>query len=300
MIKTKHFKSIFFFLAKAIFFLIFVLLFLKHASKSNLDFSNINLVRPWAWVICLALVGLNWWFEWKKWKLTIQAIQESENSNNLSAFASGIVSGFLTPALSGNFLGRVMYYDKSKRWKITNYALLANFGQFWISVFGGILALFWLKDLLHVTTIRIAILISISIIALILYFSFEFLFNSVSVFRIKSLVLQVKNGPSRPLLLVLSIGRHLIFILQYCLALMAFGVEINIEVLAMIQVVFLAITLTPSLFFGKIIVRETLAVTFFGMLSIPMMPILLASFSTWCINLLLPAIISLIYMKRRK
>ncbi len=289
-----------FFFLKAILFVVFVLLFIKHVGKSNVDFSKITLVKPWAWLLCFFFVGFNWWFEWKKWKLTLKSIQESENPNNLSAFASGIVSGFLTPALSGNFLGRVMYYDKSKRWKITNYSLLSNFGQFWISIFGGILALHWLQPTLHVSSVRIAVLLTFAIVLLILFFSFEFLFNSVNVFRIKSLVLQVKNGPSRPLFLLLSMGRHSVFILQYCLALMAFGVEINTAVFAMIQVVFLAITLTPSLFFGKIIVRETLAVTLFSIIGVQTLPVILASFSTWLINLLFPAIVSLAYMKRRK
>lgn len=300
MIKTKQYKSYLFFFLKAILFIVFVLLFIKHVGKSNLDFSKTTLVKPWAWLLCFFFVGFNWWFEWKKWKLTLKAIHETSNPNNISAFASGIVSGFLTPALSGNFLGRVMYYDKSKRWKITNYSLLSNFGQFWISIFGGIIALYWLQSILHVSSVRIAILLTFAIVLLILFFSFEFLFNSVSVFRIKSLVLQVKNGPSRLQFLLLSIGRHGVFILQYCLALMAFGVEINVAIFAMIQVVFLAITLTPSLFFGKIIARETLAVTLFSIIGIQTLPVILASFSTWLINLLFPAIVSLAYMKRRK
>ena len=289
-----------FFFLKAILFVSFVFLFIKHVGKSNLDFSKIILVKPRAWLLCFFLVGFNWWFEWKKWKLTLKAIHETSNPNNISAFASGIVGGFLTPALSGNFLGRVMYYEKSKRWKITNYSLLANFSQFWISIFGGIIALFWLQKTFPISTMRITILLTFSVVLLILFFSFEFLFNTVSFFRLKSLILQVKNGPSRTLLLLLSSGRHLVFILQYCLSLSAFGVELNGTVFAMIQVIFLATTLTPSLFFGKIIVRETLAVTLFSFIGIHALPVVLASFSTWFINLFFPAIVSLTYMQRRR
>jgi hypothetical protein len=61
-----------------------------------------------------------------------------------------------------------------------------------------------------------------------------------------------------------------------------------------------AITATPSLFLGKIIVRETIALTILSMAGIAGPIILLAAFSTWIINQMLPVIIATLLLKKER
>tara|TARA_B110000879_G_scaffold135106_1_gene176762 strand:+ start:120 stop:329 length:210 start_codon:yes stop_codon:yes gene_type:complete len=58
------------------------------------------------------------------------------------------------------------------------------------------------------------------------------------------------------------------------------------------------ITVSPSLFFGKIIVRETIALTILSLAGITGPTILLAAFSTWFINQIVPVLIATLLLKK--
>jgi hypothetical protein len=60
----------------------------------------------------------------------------------------------------------------------------------------------------------------------------------------------------------------------------------------------MAVTLTPSLFLGKIVVRESIAVAILGFAGIAPIPVLLSSLSTWLLNLIIPAIWASLKIKK--
>jgi len=61
-----------------------------------------------------------------------------------------------------------------------------------------------------------------------------------------------------------------------------------------------AVTAAPSLLLGKIIVRETIALSVLSMGGIAGSVILLAAFSTWMINQILPVIIATLLLKKER
>jgi hypothetical protein len=72
------------------------------------------------------------------------------------------------------------------------------------------------------------------------------------------------------------------------LALYAFSGQFSLIIFVWISVVFLLVTLAPSLFLGKIIIRESIAVAVLTLVGFESTPVLFASLSTWVINLILP------------
>jgi len=235
-----------------------------------------------------------------KWKEILIAIDEKTNSNNLTAFASGIVSSFLTPSLSGNFLGRMYYYDKNKRWKITGYSVLANFSQFLVSILFGIMAVQFIPMFFEVKNWVLYLISFVSLLLFGLYFFGEKVFKNVSITRLQSLFIQIEYGPARLKLLFLSFLRYIVFVTQYALALNAFGEKINTTILGLIAIIFLLVTLTPSLFFGKVVVRESISISVFSFAGMDPLTAAFASFATWIFNLLIPAMIALIFVKKKK
>ena len=298
MTKTTYFRSFLSFFLKGILFCFFIYLLVER--RDSIDFSGFQIVNYFSLIGCLLLTPLNWFFEWKKWKEILIAIEEKDNSNNATAFASGIVSSFLTPSLSGNFLGRMFYYEKSKRWKITGHSLVANFSQFLISILFGIVALLFIPKLFEVKNWAIYLIWFISLSMLMLFFFGDKILKNVPITKLQSLFIQMEKGPSRFKILFLSLLRYLVFIAQYALALNAFGEKINLTLLSLIAVIFFLITLTPSLFFGKVIVRESIAVSVFSYVGMGSIPAAFASFTTWIFNLLIPAMIALIFVKNKK
>ncbi|MFM7684113.1 MAG: hypothetical protein ACKO7P_15425 [Bacteroidota bacterium] len=298
MTKSSYFRSLLSFFSKVILFCFFIYLLIERGD--SIDFARFQIVNYSSLFICLLLIPLNWLFEWMKWKEILIAIDEKTNSNNLTAFASGIVSSFLTPSLSGNFLGRMYYYDKNKRWKITGYSVLANFSQFLVSILFGIMAFQFIPMFFEVKNWVLYLISFVSLLLFGLYFFGEKVFKNVSITRLQSLFIQIENGPARLKLLFLSFLRYIVFVTQYALALNAFGEKINTTILGLIAIIFLLVTLTPSLFFGKVVVRESISISVFSFAGIDPLTAACASFTTWIFNLLIPAMIALIYVKKKK
>lgn len=279
---------------KGIIFSFFIFLLISRSQK--VDISKLEIQSFWALIGCMALTPLNWLFEWFKWKLILDKLDEKNNTNNFIAFVSGIVSSFLTPSLSGNFLGRIMFYDKSKRWKITILSVIANFSQFLVSIVFGLMGLFLNQSIPFKS--NAFLLISGSVIIILFYFFGENLVKKIPINKFQMFCNQMSINSSRLNFLLLSFMRFIIFIIQYILALNAFGIEITLETIYLILTVFLFITLTPSLFFGKIMVRESIAVTIFGYAGHETLPVIFASFTTWFFNLFLIALIALFIVKK--
>ena len=281
-----------------------ILVYLLYNRLNKLDwnerqFDNFQLLP---FLLCFVLVPLNWYFEWVKWELLVRTIKEEKNPNKLRAFVSGIVSSFLTPAFSGNFLGRIIYFEANKRWKLTVYSMVSNFSQFTVSMFFGAIAgiiLLYEKES-YFSDLSIGLFIGATITSLLIYFFGETLASPIKIQRVQSMVLLVKKGPSRLKIIAVSLLRYLVFLLQFSLALSAFGVDFEYLNLLWIALVYMAVTLTPSLFFGKIVMRESIAVSILTLAGIATFPILLASLTTWFFNLLIPTFVSVFFIKFKR
>lgn len=281
-----------------------ILVYLLYSRLEKLDwserqFDDFQLIP---FIVCFLFVPLNWYFEWLKWEFLLQSINEEKNSNRFTAFVSGIVSSFLTPAFSGNFLGRIIYFEANKRWKLTVYSMVSNFSQFTVSMFFGAIAgiiLLYEKES-YFSELSIGLFIGATITSLLIYFFGETLASPIKIQRVQSMVLLVKKGPSRLKIIGVSLLRYLVFLLQFSLALSAFGVPFEYLNLLWIALVYMAVTLTPSLFFGKIVMRESIAVSILTLAGIATFPILLASLSTWFFNLLIPTFVSVFFIKFKR
>ena len=298
MTKSSYFRSFLSFFSRGILFCFFIYLLIERSD--SIDFTRFQIVNYSSLIICFLLTPLNWFFEWMKWKEILIAIDEKDNSNNFTAFSSGIVSSFLTPSLSGNFLGRMYFYDKNKRWKITVFSIVSNFSQFLVSILFGIIALKLIPVFFEVKNWILLLIWVFTLLLLGIFFFGEKVFKNLSITRLQSLFIQIENGPSRLKLLFLSFLRYLVFVTQFALALNAFGEKVNSTLLGLIAIVFLLITLTPSLFFGKVVVRESISISVFSFAGLDPLTAAFASFSTWIFNLLIPAMIALIFVKNKK
>ena len=281
-----------------------ILVYLLYSRLEKLDwserqFDDFQLIP---FIVCFLFVPLNWYFEWLKWELLLQSINEEKNPNRFTAFVSGIVSSFLTPAFSGNFLGRIIYFEANKRWKLTVYSMVSNFSQFTVSMFFGAIAgiiLLYEKES-YFSELSIGFFIGATITSLLIYFFGETLASPIKIQRVQSMVLLVKKGPSRLKIIGVSFLRYLVFLLQFSLALSSFGIAFEYLNLLWIALVYMAVTLTPSLFFGKIVMRESIAVSILTLAGMATFPILLASLTTWFFNLLIPTFVSVFFIKFKR
>jgi uncharacterized membrane protein YbhN (UPF0104 family) len=252
----------------------------------------------WLWILlAFCLVVINYWFEFSKWNLILKSLFSTVGwSLKIQSFFAGIITGMITPNMQGNFLGRMYYFPKNQRVNITLLTLVANFGQFLVTMILGLIALLFLhetKDYFVFYSLIIALLI-------LFYFYFErinWLQKKFKWFRRIALILQ-KNKLLRWQFLTRSIGRNFIFSLQLMLILKSFGAPFSWETYMLIWKLYLFITLSPSLFLGKLIIRESISLYVLSPLLLQEWSIVFSSLIIWVINLLIPTIIGLFVSKK--
>lgn len=291
MYKTKQIKSISSPLLRILAFVAVLLVFYFQMQNKKFSWNEIPSINYFPLVFLVLLMPLNWWLEWKKFKIMVSSMKDENDSNNKSAFYAGMLTGFLTPAMVGNFIGRNMYYPKSDRWRLTVYTMMGNYAQFVISITIGGLGLLYLHFDHHqhyLSTWQLALTITLIILPLALFIFCRPILQFLPLQRAQTAALALKNGPSMNSLFGFSALRYLVFLLQFSLALSAFSNQFSLIICVWISVVFLLVTLAPSLFLGKIIIRESIAVAVLTLVGFEATPVLFASLSTWVINLILP------------
>lgn len=280
--------------------------FYQQLSKISISsFSEIKLVAPLALVGAILLVCLNWYLEFLKWRLSVQLVHKESSTNiQFKSFMAGVLSGFLTPNLLGNFVGRMYYFKRVHRSSIILLSLLANSAQFLASMLFGLVSLYVLVFPFQIKEnliLAIQLLAGVMVLfALVYYFFFEYYYPGY--FKIKkwfTIFLQrLKNAHFlRMKLLLLSLMRHFVFSLQYVLVLYAFGIEFQVEVFVLIWNVFFWSTLIPSLWFGKLLIRESVAIWIFTQNGYAGEVVLLASVIIWLVNQGLIALVSVPFLK---
>jgi len=298
VIKAKQFRSILFLMLKlGVLCAVAFLLFKKvNAFPSGYELpANVNISLA---LLFLGFMPVNWFIEWLKWK-AIVASKNIDSAVRWHSFLSGIVSSVVTPAYAGNFIGRMLYFDKKDRKEIILNTLVSNGSQFMISIVIGVCS-FAILYRPEISILEHLLMISILIIGFGLYFFGDTILSKIPLAFFRELDLVLVSKSLRAKLLILSSLRYLTFIVQFFIALMVFEASFDLQLFLWIAFMFGAITAAPSLFFGKIIVRETIALTVLSLAGIAGPIILLAAFSTWLINQMLPVLIATLLLKKRQ
>lgn len=303
MLKTKQNRKNIFNLAKLILFI--GVLFLVYWQVSQFEASswdNFKISNPISLVVAVLFVFPNIWLAYYKWKTTLRLVAPKEKGKVIrQSFFAGVVTGMLTPNMVGNFIGRFYYFERIYRIPIILFTLLSNYAQFLASLTFGWFAILFVGEVYSIEPSKtlLVFLGSGLVVAYLLYF---FIDNFLSRFKNKSYFLDFrdrlkKNRTFRSKILGLSLLRFLVFTLQFSLVLISFGEDIGIDSIMAIWQVYLLTMLIPSMFFGKIGVRESVALFVLTGIGMNEFAVLFASLVIWFVNSLSPAILGLIICK---
>ena len=250
-----------------------------------------------ALVFLIFLMPLNLFIEWQKWNVILRN-ETVDQKQKVHSFLSGIVSGIITPAYAGNFIGRMLYFPKSSRKKIIVNTIASNGAQFIMSISMGLVAFQMIySSSIHLFYHLLLMLANLSLY--LLYFYGDSIIEKLPFRFFKQISGVVVSRGLRLTLLYLSMFRYVVFVAQFVLALVVFDVPFNPDFIIWVMLMFGAITISPSLFMGKLIVRETVAITILTLIGIAVPSIILAAVSTWLLNQILPALIATLLVKKR-
>lgn len=278
-------------------------LFLQNDFKTQWRFflENIKPQNFYLLLLAVLLMPVNWTLETLKWKILIQS--KSSFRNLLKGIIAGVTLGFVTPARSGEFIGRVMYLDEDDKAKVFYLSSIGGIAQSVATLMAGVFFVaLWRTDAL-----LIGLTIGVGVSFMLVYFRFDFFnrfISSIPVFQKYNLVIDNDALPEIGVqlkVLLFSFVRLAVYLLQYVLLLMFFGVSDSFFALVVHTGVFLvALTFSPLLPFLDFSFRGSLALYIFSNFSNNIIGILSAVTFVWLLNLVLPAVIGYFFILKKK
>ncbi len=259
---------------------------------------------------------INWGIEAVKWRNSVRTVQHVSFSKALQAVFSGVSFSVTTPNRIGEYFGRMIYMQEGNRLRTISITIVSSMSQLIITLLAGSIGLFILKDELEarqyispmwMCVIMYGVLAEFTGLTLI-YYRLSWMVKWVSRLpgskRFFYLVQAIQEFDSRLLvrLLALSLLRFAVFILQYGLLFVLFGVHLSaVEILCSVSVAFLVMAIIPTIAIAELAQRGKVVTAIVGLYSTNELGITFATAGIWFINLILPAIIgSLLILRMRK
>lgn len=277
-------------------------LFFQNDIKQQWNFFLQNLNGHYShWLLlAMALMPLNWLLETVKWRILISS--KEPFSHLLKSVIAGTTLGFVTPARAGEFIGRTLFVADSNKPKIFYLSTLGGIAQSVATLTLGVFFVFVWKG----NSIFYAITLGVAAVFLFLYFRFDLLNRLVassSFLQKNSLVIDKNELPGLPVLLrvlMLSFLRYGVYLGQYALVLLFFGVSSDFFLLVVHSAVFLAAqTFSPVMPFVDLSYRGGAALFVFSEFT-NNIGVLSAVLVVWFINLLIPSVVGYFFILKQK
>jgi hypothetical protein len=268
-------------------------LFFQNDIKTQFSFftANLQTQRFYFFVAAILLMPLNWGIETFKWKILLQS--KLALKVLLKSVIAGITVGFVTPGRSGEFVGRVMMLDDDKRTRVFYLSNMGGFAQTAASLVTGVPFVYLWSNNLFLTEMTTGFATAY----LLLYFRFDWLtalISRVGFLQRHGLIMPREELPEINVQvwgLLLSFMRFFVYLSQYVLLLLFFGVNGGYLALTMHSVVFLlAQTFSPLMPLLDVSYRSGSALLIFKDLTGNNIAVLCAVTMVWFINLCIPAL----------
>lgn len=278
----------------------------------------------------LILLIFNWGLESVKWQRLINKYEPLTLAASFKAVLSGVCLSIITPNQIGDFAGRVIHLQTLNKIKGSLVTVIGHTAQVLITCFFGLFALWnllivvqnkgilfpenidWSIHLIEKANSFYTYFLPILFILLVVLSTWVYL-NLQSVYlyfkrytwvlKLEKYVQVFEAYSPRELFVILGISfvRYLVFLLQYYLLLVFFDVQIEpLYAFCCIIATFCVQSVVPSFFLLEIGLRGASALWFFGMFSNQTPGILMAAYSLWIINMMLPALLGMWFIYKVK
>ncbi len=288
-------KTTLFFFAKAIitaFSLYYLIIKVSEIEYKTLKFTRSS--SPiWALALFL-LMPVNWGLEAIKWKWSLKKIYKISFLRAFREVWIGVAIGFFTPARIGEILGRT--FSHSNKTQALSVAIANSLAQSSITLLVGILSFFyfsfWENNIIQQIELPKFILLFFAALCLAIVVPFE-----KKIFRYLQKLIRQLVGP----LLMLSLLRYLVFILQFY-----FAFQIQQQTLCFLDLgmavglYYILNTLLPVFAIAEAGSRAFVASLVFPLIGIGAPPALFAALFVYFVNLIPPVLIGNILLLFRK
>jgi hypothetical protein len=307
-------------LLKAIILIVFFyLIFLTFSQKENLDLLFLSFLRqsssdrlPFL-IMALALVYFNWFLEAVKWQKLMFKISPMTLFSAFRAVLIGLATSIFTPNRIGEYIGRIIIIPGGKR---TQAATMLSLGSLIQVVF--IIGL-GLGAIVHLTAnayplpldlswyrLAMALFAGLSVLA---YFNFFRIAGLLQKFiepsfpKIAHQLSLLNRLESKHLWQIsgLTLIRLFIYVFQYWLLLCFFDINVPVDLaVSTILLGYFIQTGLPLPTILALVARGEIALLIWNSFGVNELSVLAASYGLWVINVVIPALVGMIYVLKIK
>ena len=262
------------------------------------------------------LMIVNWTLEAAKWRLLMKPVQSVSLLTACKAILSGLSFSMFIPTAAGEYAGRTLYMHEGNRLRSISLNVVGSISQLLITLVAGSAGLLYLKDDLLKTSssgsslniiwfdgLLYAVIAAAFVFGLI-YFGLGFFtrwFEKIPVIQKHIIFVQSLEEfrlPQLTQILLLSLLRYSVFIVQYIIVLQVFNVTVLwLQAAFATSVLLLILSAIPSVpNIAELGVRGEVSRQLFGLLSANTAGIVFSAALIWIVNLILPAILGSLFL----
>ena len=275
----------------------------QHLTKIS---QSIRGPEAWKLLVVILLMFVNWGLESRKWQLLLFHLHRISFWGAFKAILSGLAFALNTPNRMGEYGGRVLFLPDGKRIRAVSLTLAGSFSQLLVTFSLGAIGLFFLSGRITASaefsslriwiTVLQVLVFFISFIGFIIYFRLSWIVRLIEKIPASQkfirhiAVLEELNVRILLRILLLSLLRFFVFIIQYNLMLQMMQVEIDWwSGFWTVCVLFLLLASLPTIALLELGLRWEYSIMLFGLFSNNVLGIYAAATGIWLINLVFPA-----------
>ena len=262
----------------------------------------------WKCWMVIGLVFVNWGLEARKWQLLLRVIEPIPFGRAFKSILCGVTFSLNLPNRMGEYAGRVLFVQEGNRLKSISLSIAGGITQLIVTMLMGCLGIAYLFFSGHeawqaigLSEVWLKVFLFGSIFATVVLFFFLFRLRWMTgllgklpyAHRFIGYINVLEQLDAKILLrlLLLSLLRYMVFVLQYIFMLQIMQVDQEYwQSFWLVSVMFWVLAIIPSIAIAELGIRGTVAKTIFAF-SKNLVGILAVTFSIWFINLFIPALI---------
>lgn len=264
----------------------------------------------WLLVLVFVLMPVNWSLETVKWKRLVESIEDVPFFRAFSGVLAGVTLSIFTPNRLGEYGGRILVVKPENKISTMVASLVGSFSQLTVLLVAGLAGLSYFvyhKIELDFVVIFVTSVSAVLLSALLIFFYLNVdlcipLFKKIPYIRrfVKHLeVLNHYSAKSLFTVLMFSAARYFVYSLQYYLLLQFFGISVPFLLgMASIALIFFIQTSVPLPPVYGLAVRGNVALKVWAFFTANTLGILSSTFGLWLINVILPALIGMVFISR--
>lgn len=271
--------------------------------------------RYWFLILAMLLIYVNFSCEALKWKRLVNRLERVTYLRAMAGVLSSLAMAVTTPNRIGDVVTRGLILNQGNRFAGSGLTLICVLAQMVVTVTVGFIGAatylpsneYLISDHSHSWIFTLSVAFATGMILIVLFFAIDRLsayfqkYRWLKVFHSFLHAMQGVSGRDKAYLLVLSLMKYLTYMTQYYLVLHFFDIRISFfEGVAAVAIILLILHFVPVPTVGDLGIRGSIAILILGPYTTDVPAIVFTTFTIWIINIMIPALIGLILLRKIK